>query len=439
MTETTPLVPTDLRRWRNENALDPAWVARSVIAAQYVPAGAHVLDIGCGAMTLERHLPPGCTYLPCDVVARDDRTTICDLNLQPIPQAVLETSDFVTLLGVLEYLTQPADALRQLARAGKTLLMSYCVADWTKALDRPSHGWINNLTLDNLIALSSDAGYSVRRAERIDEYQVLLLLAPRSPALPAPKRVLVLSYANVGNFGDRLGVQLLQSILPPHAVVTYAYFKPWKIPQGHFDLLILGIGNSLFGQLLTPDLLALLDRVPHKIGIFGTQYRDGFSAAQLHAVIDRLDAWHARYLEDTLLYGQGRGNVHHLGDWLINAFPLTEGRVTQLLTIGDEVLQHRPLDRMIAHIQQHQKVLSTRLHPLLCALCSAEIVAYREQREENGVASSGKFRSMLVDVFGRSFPEGAFWRVDKATVLAYKIMVSGNMQRLQKQIEEILG
>lgn len=60
-------------------------------------------------------------------------------------------------------------------------------------------------------------------------------------------KVLVISYNNVGNFGDRLGYHLINSVLPPEAEVYFANFKPWNIPSFSFDLLILGIGNSIFG------------------------------------------------------------------------------------------------------------------------------------------------------------------------------------------------
>ena len=76
------------------------------------------------------------------------------------------------------------------------------------------------------------------------------------------------------------------------------------------------------------------------------------------------------------------------------------------MKIGKEIWQELPLDRVIQQIQKHKLVISERLHPLLCALTSAERVAYQEQRESgSGTAVSGKFRTMLIDVFGRTFPE----------------------------------
>src|SRR3712207_7606350 len=47
---------------------------------------------GCGMMTLERDLPAPVGYLPCDVVRRDHRTILCDLNREP-PRSEEHTSE----------------------------------------------------------------------------------------------------------------------------------------------------------------------------------------------------------------------------------------------------------------------------------------------------------------------------------------------------------
>lgn len=44
---------TDIARWRDVANLDPAWGARVNLAADFIPAGAAVLDVGCGAMLLD--------------------------------------------------------------------------------------------------------------------------------------------------------------------------------------------------------------------------------------------------------------------------------------------------------------------------------------------------------------------------------------------------
>jgi hypothetical protein len=84
-------------------------------------------------------------------------------------------------------------------------------------------------------------------------------------------------------------------------------------------------------------------------------------------------------------------------------------------------------------------VFSTRLHPLLCALTSAAEVAYSEQREGDQAGSmSGKFRSMLIDIFGRTYPEQHFFAVDRDAVARYKAHVRGNVSKIGAQLEAML-
>jgi hypothetical protein len=158
----------------------------------------------------------------------------------------------------------------------------------------------------------------------------------------------------------------------------------------------------------------------------------------LDALVGRLDHWYTRYQDDVFRYGRDLGNVSHLGDWLIRAFPMTRPTTSERLDIGNEILDDLPLDRTIQNIQRHSTVFSTRLHPLLCALTSADKVGYREQREVKGLIS-GKFRSLLLDVFGRTFPEEELWSVDRSQVLAYKKSVEARVLDLRAHILRILS
>src|SRR5688572_18805788 len=65
---------TDLARWSDAHNLPDSWSHRSEFAARFVPEGATLMDIGCGKMAIEEMLPPGCTYIPVDLVRRDERT-----------------------------------------------------------------------------------------------------------------------------------------------------------------------------------------------------------------------------------------------------------------------------------------------------------------------------------------------------------------------------
>ena len=149
---------TDVARWANPAQLETAWDARALIAADFIPAGSRVLDIGCGAMKLELHLPFGCSYVPSDVVRRDDRTIVVDLNENGLPARAVADADWVVMLGVWEYLYKPAEILAALGRTGKSVLCSYCTRDTTSHLDRQSLGWVNDFSLAEFIELAQDQG-----------------------------------------------------------------------------------------------------------------------------------------------------------------------------------------------------------------------------------------------------------------------------------------
>jgi hypothetical protein len=51
---------------------------------------------------------------------------------------------------------------------------------------------------------------------------------------------------------------------------------------------------------------------------------------------------------------------------------------------------------------------------------------------------SGKFRSMLIDIFGRTYPENEFFAVDHEPVTRYKQRVHRNIATVGAQIEAIL-
>jgi hypothetical protein len=421
---------TDRARWTDPAQLEPGWEARGAFAAQFVPAGTRVLDLGCGAMTLEAHLPFGCTYVPADLVRRDARTLVCDLNAGEFPT---DAWDVVAVLGVLEYVFEPLALLRWLRAQGRPALVSYCPTDLTDGLDRAALGWVNHLSVSALHDLLRQAGLAATLTERIDARQLLLRIERRDAAA---KRVQVISTHNYPNFGDRLGYHVLQGVLPGDCVVRHSHFGALGPADETYDLVILGLGNSLF-PALGAEVIAQLGRARYRIGIFGTQFRTAQRIAEFAPLMAALDRWYARYQEDANLFPAAASKTVALGDWLIGAFPMAEPVDERELRIDAEIM-HREvaLDRMIQQIQRHRRVWSARLHPLLCALTSADEVAYAEQHD--GERASGKFRSMLIDVFGRDYPENSYWRVDRPAVIAYKRRVERTVALLKAEIERAL-
>jgi hypothetical protein len=428
---------TDLHRWSEPKNFESSWEARSLLTADLIPAGSVVLDIGCGMMSLEKHLPFGCKYMPMDLVKRDHRTLICDLNHDRLPTKASSEADVITMLGVFEYIYDVKSVFQQLHSTGKTLIFSYCGKERNVNFDRKSNGWVNDYETNEILDIARSCGYMARVTLEVDPIQTLFRLDPGSYLPPAIKKVHVLSYNNVGNFGDRLGYHLINEIVPHNTQISWGTLRPFEQVPRDVDLLIVGIGNSLFSWLIDEDLINAVKSSKASIGIFGTQYREQFPTTEFNQLLDVIGHWYARYEEDIFFFGKKRNNVTHLGDWLINLFPMAESTIDHDLSIGDEVLKNLPLDRTIQQIQKYKSVHSTRLHPLLCALTSANSVSYSEQNDFN-IGVSGKFRSMFLDVFGRTFPENTKFSVDRDAVLTYKGVIRKNTDLIKEYISKIL-
>jgi hypothetical protein len=296
------------------------------------------------------------------------------------------------------------------------------------------------LSFYDLALLFDRYGFRIECTAPVDGGQVLMRLTPTDRLKPvAACSVAVVSDSNFGTFSGRLGCQMINALLPGEADVHNLYFGSLHEARKKYDLVVLGLGGGMFQPLLGDHVLDIVGRAKSAIGIFGTQYRDLIPRPSLDRLVDRLDTWFARYEDDVLMYGRGRGNVRHLGDWLIDQFPMNTATLDEPLQIVDELRVDHAFDRAIQVIQCHRNVYSTRLHPLLCALTAAETVSYAEQPSPQmpGIVS-GEFRSMLIDIFGRSYPENQFFMVDRDAVRRYKAQVHRNVAAVRERIDSIL-
>ncbi len=134
----------------------PGRLKRARMAARFVPEGSRVADVGCGkAMPLEAVLPVGSTYVPVDVVRRDARTLVVDLNVEPLPPLDV---DVVIGLGLLEYLNDVPGFLTQLPSRA---VMSYAPLEQTPGRDRAASGWKNSYTTESLSMAFQEAGFTI--------------------------------------------------------------------------------------------------------------------------------------------------------------------------------------------------------------------------------------------------------------------------------------
>ncbi|MFI4971731.1 MAG: hypothetical protein ACHP7H_03545 [Hyphomicrobiales bacterium] len=401
--------------------------ARAELAAQFIPAGSRVLDLS-GATTLQRLLPSGCSY----------QGIVNDFNAGDFPTKVAGNSDIIVMLGTLERIADVENLFTHLRFCKQDVILSYRATDLAGGGDRA--GFANALSFYDLALLFDRYGFRIECTAPIDAGQVLMRLTPTERLKPvAACSVAVISDNDIGTFGGRLGCQMINALLPGEADVHHLGFGTLHEARDKYDLVILGTGGGMFLPLLGDDVLDIVSRGKAAIGIFGTQYRELIPRVGLERLIDRLDTWFARYEDDVLMYGRGRGNVVHLGDWLIDQFPMNTSTLDEPLQIVEETRPDHALDRAIQVIQCHRQVYSARLHPLLCALTAAELVAYAEQPSEQmpGIVA-GEFRSLLIDIFGRSYPEKQFFMVDRDAVRRYKARVHRNVARVAERIDAIL-
>jgi hypothetical protein len=406
--------------------------ARAELAAQFIPAGARVAEFGRGNTPLRPYMPNGCVYRACDLTG-------------DFPTKAVSDADLVVMLGVMETIADLETFFTHLRFCKRAVVLSYHPTDLgaknNQCRDRASLGFVNHLSFYDLTLLFDRYGFRIECTTPIDEHQVLMRLTPTERLRPVTQcSVAVISEHDAGNLGDRLGYHMINALLPGEADVHHLTFRTLARARDKYDLVVLGIGNSLFQPLLNGDLLDVVSRAKASIGIFGTQYRELIPRPAVERVIERLDTWFARYEDDVLFYGRGRNNVVHLGDWLIDQFPLNTPSLDEPLQIDADSADDPALDRAIQAIQQHRQVYSARLAPLLCALTSAELAAYAEQPSaEMPNIVSGKFRSMLIDIFGRSFAEKQFFMVDRDAVTRYKARVHRNVKSVGARIDAILN
>ena len=140
----------DRQRWGETSSYLPAWTERAKVAAQFIPDGSRVLEIGTGAGSLRDLIEHRCRYMGADLEPVDKRTLVFDLDNDPMP---VGSWDAVVLLGVLEYLYHPAEALQKISNVASQLVVSYCCRvdarpDCINGHREP--GWGNSMTEENI-------------------------------------------------------------------------------------------------------------------------------------------------------------------------------------------------------------------------------------------------------------------------------------------------
>lgn len=196
----------DAARWSQAQVHEPAHDKRAQFAAQFIPAGARVLELGCGRGMLRKYLPNACRYQGCDLIAREAETIVCDLNAGEFPTEAAMQADVIVMLGVLETIVDVDTFFTHLRLCKRDVILSYCATDLTGNCDRVALGWINNFSYFDLARLFDRFGYRIACTAPLDSAQALMRLTPAERLAPVgPCSVAVVSDVVAGQFGGRLG------------------------------------------------------------------------------------------------------------------------------------------------------------------------------------------------------------------------------------------
>jgi len=158
-------------RWLNLAAeQSDGWSQRALEAAKLVGTANSVIDLGCGMMTLERYLYPSITYIPVDIVRRDHRTHVVDLNREPLPNI---EADCLVGLGLLEYIFD-VGALIDAMTKYRNLVISYKPIELVPdRAFRRGHAWVNDFGVVEIESLFANQGYAIQSQLQLDGSQYM--------------------------------------------------------------------------------------------------------------------------------------------------------------------------------------------------------------------------------------------------------------------------
>ena len=106
--------------------VEEAWVHdRCRLAASMIDNAANVADLGCGMQVLREHLPPSTPYTGYDLGTMHPDNVHLDLDA---PFRLDEAHTTAVVLGVLEYLDDPVQALASARATVDTLVVSFVCA-----------------------------------------------------------------------------------------------------------------------------------------------------------------------------------------------------------------------------------------------------------------------------------------------------------------------
>ncbi|WP_162527448.1 class I SAM-dependent methyltransferase [Casimicrobium huifangae] len=154
----------------------PSWDSRNRIIGTYILPGSSVIDLGCGAQTLKKHIATDCIYQPCDLIKSTPDVIVCDFNKGDYPN-VGKKFDYVVCSGVLEYIRDSKMFLKKIWSLGDTVILSYNPRILgVSVISRMTNNWINHYSRSELEALFVELGVNWYLKNKSQNEELIYLL-----------------------------------------------------------------------------------------------------------------------------------------------------------------------------------------------------------------------------------------------------------------------
>jgi hypothetical protein len=169
-------------RWRDVGHTTGSWnPTRAKNIAAIIPNGVHVLDLGAGSLVLKKYLKSDVAYTPSDLHDRGEGCIVVNLDKYEFPQG---RYDWITIIGVVEYLKDPRWVLARAAQAAPNVIVTYNTTEDAPDLElRTGTGWISHLSRKELFSTLRQAGFiHIRAAMPPIDGEIILLCQSAEPS-----------------------------------------------------------------------------------------------------------------------------------------------------------------------------------------------------------------------------------------------------------------
>ncbi|WP_027720368.1 FkbM family methyltransferase [Maridesulfovibrio zosterae] len=160
---------TDCGRWSRWESLCGDIDQRAGLAGALIAEKSSVLDVGAGLMMLRDYIPESCSYTPLDIVARNRKCIVADLNQKQYPD---QKFDVIAALFVFEFLHDVTSFLEWAANNAEKLIFTYHqMKPNSKRTQRRAAGFFNDYHISEIEKIIQKTGWKIKTTIAIHSNQ----------------------------------------------------------------------------------------------------------------------------------------------------------------------------------------------------------------------------------------------------------------------------